>query len=389
MNAEHPAVSYIKRHSFAELVFELDKRVDHGLVNRTDQGSLSIYNYSKECQFNHAWDDFTIMARGLILKHNPDDRFDGNVVGLGFAKFFNASEKEGASVVKFDAPFDAYTKMDGSLGIVYFHDGSWHVATRGSFTSDQSRWAEKWLHENIKPYHQLDQNVTYLCEIIYASNRIVIDYPFEGLVMLGAYNRITGVELDYDRDLRPLCERVGMMIAERHQFRSFGEAQEFVKTLPGNEEGFVIRFRDSGERVKLKGNEYCALHKMISNITPLAIWELLCAGYSLEDYKRAMPEEFWGEIEEIAGYFINRVNTVMHEVEDLHEANLTLSDKDLGLSIQHGTLKFAEHNGLLFPRRKKGLENVRKLVLNGLRPTGNVIEGYSPSELLQRSQSEE
>jgi len=113
MNAEHPAVSYIKRHSFAELVFELDKRVDHGLVNRTDQGSLSIYNYSKECQFNHAWDDFTIMARGLILKHNPDDRFDGNVVGLGFAKFFNASEKEGASVVKFDAPFDAYTKMDG------------------------------------------------------------------------------------------------------------------------------------------------------------------------------------------------------------------------------------------------------------------------------------
>lgn len=279
--------------------------------------------------------------------------------------------------------------MDGSLGIVYFHDGSWNVATRGSFTSDQSRWAENWLHENIKPYHQLDQNVTYLCEIIYASNRIVINYPFEGLVMLGAYNRVTGVELDYDRDLRPLCERVGMMLAERHQFRSFGEAQEFVKTLPGNEEGFVIRFRDSGERVKLKGNEYCALHKMISNITPLAIWELLCAGYSLEDYKRAMPEEFWGEIDEIAGDFIKRVDAIMHEVEDLHEANLILSDKDLGLSIQHGTLRVAEHRSLLFPRRKKGLENVRKLVLDSLRPTGNVIAGYSPSELLQRSQSEE
>jgi len=35
MNAEHPAVSYIKRHSFAELVFELDKRVDHGLVMKS------------------------------------------------------------------------------------------------------------------------------------------------------------------------------------------------------------------------------------------------------------------------------------------------------------------------------------------------------------------
>ena len=388
MNAEHPAVSYIKRHSFAELVFELDKRVDHGLVNRTDQGSLSIYNYSKECQFNHAWDDFTIMARGLILKHNPDDRFDGNVVGLGFAKFFNASEKEGASVVKFDAPFDAYTKMDGSLGIVYFHDGSWHVATRGSFTSDQSRWAEKWLHENIKPYHQLDQNVTYLCEIIYASNRIVIDYPFEGLVMLGAYNRITGVELDYDRDLRPLCERVGMMIAERHQFRSFGEAQEFVKTLPGNEEGFVIRFRESGERVKLKGSEYCALHKIISNITPLAIWELLCSGYSIDDYKKVLPEEFWEEVDEIVEHFQKRAGTIMLDIVNLYSKVSGMTDRELGMLIQNDWRAVA-CAGYLFPYRKKGASEVYKQVLKNLRPTGNVIEGYTPSDALQRSQSEE
>ena len=109
----------------------------------------------------------------------------------------------------------------------------------------------------------------------------------------------------------------------------------------------------------------------------------------MDDYKKAMPEEFYSEIDEIVGCFVSRLNTIMNEVEDLHEANLALSDKDLGLSIQHGTLRFAEHRSLLFPRRKKGLENVRKLVLDSLRPTGNVIVGYSPSELLQRSQSEE
>jgi hypothetical protein len=49
-----------------------------------------------------------MMARGLIL-----DLEDESIVALPFPKFFNASEKEGASVVKFDAPFDAYTKMDG------------------------------------------------------------------------------------------------------------------------------------------------------------------------------------------------------------------------------------------------------------------------------------
>ena len=383
-NYQHPACSYVSQHSFDELVIELDKRIAEKLIHRTDCDSLSIYNYSKDCQFGHSWDEFTIMARGLIL-----DLENRCIVALSFPKFFNASEKEGAGVVKFDSPFDAYTKMDGSLGIVYFHNGSWKVATRGSFTSVQARWAETWLHNHIKPYHQLDQNATYLCEIIYPENRIVIKYPFEGLVMLGAYNVISGVELDYDGVLRPLCSRLGMRIAKRHSFESFVEAQEFVKTLPGSEEGFVIRFHDSGERVKLKGDEYCALHKMISNITPLAIWELLCAGYSLDDYKKAMPEEFYSEIDEIVGCFVSRLNTIMNEVEDLHDANLALSDKNLGLSIQHGTLRFAEHRGLLFPRRKKGLEGVRKLVLGSLRPTGNVIVGYSPSEPLQRSQSEE
>ena len=380
---QHPACSYVSQHSFDELVSELDKRIAEKLIHRTDHGNLSIYNYSKDCQFGHSWDEFTIMARGLIL-----DLENRCIVALSFPKFFNASEKEAAGVVKFDSPFDAYTKMDGSLGIVYFHNGSWHVATRGSFTSSQSVVAEKLLHERID-VSLLNKDVTYLCEIIYPENRIVINYSFKGLVMLGAYNVISGVELDYDGVLRPLCSRLGMRIAKRHSFESFVEAQEFVKTLPGSEEGFVIRFHDSGERVKLKGNEYCALHKMISNITPLAIWELLCAGYSLDDYKKAMPEEFYSEIDEIVGCFVSRLNTIVNEVEDLHDANLALSDKNLGLSIQHGTLRFAEHRGLLFPYRKKGLAGVRKLVLDSLRPTGNVIVGYSPSEPLQRSQSEE
>lgn len=375
----HPATRY----SFSVLLANLMARVESGSVNITRKGNLALFNYSKDCQFDHLWDDFTVMARGLIL-----DMKNECVAALPFPKFFNASEKEGSAVVKFDAPFDAHTKMDGSLGIVYFYDGLWRVATRGSFTSEQAAWAEKWLHDNIKVYQQLDQNVTYLCEIIYAANRVVINYPFEGLVMLGAYNRVTGVELDYDRDLRPLCERIGMMLAERHQFRSFVEAQEFVKTLPSNEEGFVIRFRDSGERVKLKGSEYCALHKMISNITPLAIWELLCVGYSVEDYKRALPEEFWDEVDEIVGHFQKRSAAMMLEIEEFCSKVSGLSDKELGILLQ-GDYRRTKYSEWVFPYRKKGAAAVYGLVMKSLRPTGNVIEGYTPSEMLKRSQLEE
>lgn len=107
-NYQHPACCYVSQHSFDELVSELDKRIAEKLIHRTDCDNLSIYNYSKDCQFGHSWDEFTIMARGLIL-----DLKNRCIVALSFPKFFNASEKEGAGVVKFDSPFDAHTKMDG------------------------------------------------------------------------------------------------------------------------------------------------------------------------------------------------------------------------------------------------------------------------------------
>ena len=56
---------------------------------------------------------------------------------------------------------------------------------------------------------------------------------------------------------------------------------------------------------------------------------------------------------------------------------------------RQGSLRHSEHRGMLFPRRKRGVENVRRLVLEGLRPTGNVIQGYTPSAALQRSSQTE
>jgi hypothetical protein len=102
----HPALGY----SFEDLHAALMERVNSGSINMVRSGTLALFNYSKDCQFAHQWDTFTMMARGLILDTSYNNK---SIVALSFPKFFNASEQEGASVVKFDAPFDAYTKMDG------------------------------------------------------------------------------------------------------------------------------------------------------------------------------------------------------------------------------------------------------------------------------------
>lgn len=372
----HPATLF----SFDALLAGLMVCVDRGSVKITRSDSLALFNYTPECSFDHMWDQFSMMARGLIL-----DMDEKRIVATPFLKFFNASEREGAEHVRFDEPFDAFTKMDGSLGIVYHYRDEWHVATRGSFSSPQAQWAKRWLHDNVALGH-LDPDLTYLCEIIYDDNRIVIRYPYEGLVLLGAYNRLSGEELPWEY-LLALSEVTDMRIALRHYFPSFGEAQEFVKTLPGDQEGFVIRFRKTGQRVKLKGTEYCTLHKMISGITPLGIWELVSTGHDMDAYKKAMPEELWPEIDGISDHFSKELDSIIHRVTELALAWESRSDKEVGLAMHGGELKGVLGSEYLFTYRKKGLAAVRAQALKNLRPTGNVIEGYVPSALLHRVQN--
>jgi RNA ligase len=58
-----------------------------------------------------------------------------------------------------------WEKMDGSLLIVFWYEGKWIVATRGSFTSDQ---AIKGV-ELLKKYNTdiMFRHLTYCFEIIY------------------------------------------------------------------------------------------------------------------------------------------------------------------------------------------------------------------------------
>ena len=115
----------------------LSKYIDEGLVIKQVHPTLplSIYNYSRECQYGGKWDDITLNCRGLVL----DD--GGNVIAKPFPKFFNYEEHIAEESKLPPIPnenFEVYEKMDGSLGIVFNYDGEWYMATRGSFQSDQA-----------------------------------------------------------------------------------------------------------------------------------------------------------------------------------------------------------------------------------------------------------
>jgi hypothetical protein len=76
--------------------------------------------------------------------------------------------------------------MDGSLGILFYYRGEWVVTTRGSFTSDQAIRAKKILDEKYN-LDLFNWKHTYLFEIIYPENRIVVRYDYEDLIFISAF----------------------------------------------------------------------------------------------------------------------------------------------------------------------------------------------------------
>jgi RNA ligase len=179
-------------------------------------------------------------------------------------------------------------KLDGSLGVLYpLPDGGHAVATRGSFVSEQALWATEHWREQYAHRFTPNPAWTYLFEVIIPWNRVVLDYGnFEGLVLLGAVETVTGRSV-------PL-ERAGEFwpgkMAEVLPYPTFGAA--LAAPPRPNAEGFVIWAPHRDERVKLKQDDYKRLHKLLTGVNGRHIWEVLAAGQDPVTAFAGAPDEF-------------------------------------------------------------------------------------------------
>jgi RNA ligase len=232
---------------------------------------LAILNYTDTCAFERAWNNITTTCRGLIYNVAT-----GEVLARPFPKFFNYGEP-GAPEIPLDAGVDVTDKLDGSLGILYpTPDGEWAVATRGSFDSEQARhatavWRRQYAElcaEQGMPH----RGVTMLFEIVYPGNRIVCDYgPTDDLFLLGA------VDIEYGHSFGPNeSEAFGNWMGPRTQEFTFPTFADAVAAPPrAGAEGLVVRLWHSEHRVKLKQEDYVALHRIITGCTKRRLWEHL------------------------------------------------------------------------------------------------------------------
>ncbi len=259
--------------TFTQLLPEM-LREGYVCVQRHPAAPLSIYNYTPKAQYERVWNEVTLQCRGLILDA------EGKVVARPFRKFFNLEEVKDLPA----EPFEVYEKLDGSLGILYWVGDEAYLATRGSFASEQSRRANQILqsrYRHVLP--RLNRGHTYLFEIIYPENRIVVNYGSrEDLVLLAVVDTATGAEL-------PLPE-VGFPVVERYD--GFSDLATIREKAADNKEGFVIKFA-GGYRVKVKFAEYVRLHHILTRVSSKHIWESLRTGLPMEKLLEQVPDEFY------------------------------------------------------------------------------------------------
>lgn len=261
---------------------ELNTAQAEGLVRSNvhpNDPELWILNYTEKAAFDSVWNNVTLNCRGLIV-----NAF-GDIIARAFPKFFNYGQA-GCPEINLDEPAIVSDKLDGSLGILYPHpEGGYAIATRGSFTSDQAIHATEILKTKYADYIP-PGGVTMLFEIIYPENRIVCDYgDMDDLVLLGSVHNASGdswegADVDWDWP---------GPVGEIFEYSTMREALE-AEPRPGKE-GFVVHFYLSGNRVKIKQEDYIQLHRIVTGLNARSVWEAMLYD-EIDELIEKIPDEF-------------------------------------------------------------------------------------------------
>lgn len=314
---------------------KVEQLIAEGYISKRSHssGDLFIYNYTAKAQYDRLWTPETMQCRGLIL-----DR-DGAIAARPLPKFFNLQEYQGNLPAE---PFDVYEKLDGSLGILYWHQGQPHIASRGSFYSEQSIKGEAILQAKYaEAIAKLNPSLTYLFEIIYPANRIVVDYgSLEALVLLAVLDTASGTEYAIEE-----FADLGFPLAKKYD--GLQDIAAIAQLNEQNQEGFVIRFA-SGLRLKFKFAEYVQLHRVLTQVTSRVIWEMLRDRTPFEDILERVPDEFYNWVKETKADLIAQYTAIESQAKADFERIIAFVDrgdrKEMAkhiLTCKHHTILFS------------------------------------------------
>jgi len=346
----------------------LDRAFNEGKVSRKERGNLSLYCYTPDTQFGKLWDDATLLARGIIFDSA------GKLVALPFPKFFNLNEMPATTFENLpkEEP-EVSNKMDGSLCISYWEGNGLRFATKGSFESEQAVEAMKiWDAKYMQVEREIPDHLTLLFELIHPVSKVVIDYDYQDLVLIGVVDRYAFKDFTY-KEVVSFALKYGFRYTDIYS-KSLDEVVNEIDKEFDNTEGYVLRY-SNGLRVKIKNKMYLKYHRLVSQFTDKNVWEMLRNG-EYDAFIKDCPEEYIQTVEELAKD-IKAMHKAMTDrvVEAFNSIPGALwSDKEFALHVK---AHFNDIAPFLFALRKGKMEVVNKLAFNMIKDKLGIKEEVS------------
>lgn len=293
-----------------------------------------------------------IECRSLILQF---DTF--GVVSRKFDRFFNYGE-----ALEYYHDFDLsrsviMEKADGSLIGVYYHNGKWHISTRGmAFAEGEHTFGGTFKDKVLNAFGMDEQefqsifsvfnkNLTFVFEYTSPENRIVTKYQKPEMVLLGANDG----EKEWDYETM-YCNLVAYGVKNIRKVKTYQASDmdavvKLANSLPDLEEGFVIYDPISKKRMKVKSSLYVVAHSIRGNDP-------------LPTKKNLLRLLFTGELGEFCAYFpewSEKASDIQREVDNAYRELSVAWDKYKHLESQKDfalSIKDVPYNGILFQARK-------------------------------------
>ena len=243
-------------------------------------------------------------CRGLIFDE------DGKLISRAFHKFFNVGEREETLVENIDwtRGHTVMQKLDGSMIRPVVIDGCFRLGTRKGITN-VSNMAENYVVTVPEiPYKDFcmsltEADLTPIFEFHSLENIVVLDYEGTFMKLLAIRDNLTG---DYHDavEMNDIAESWGIPYVELIGV-DLTKPDEFLTKTAGevDSEGYVIRFHDDGQTLKVKNDWYFAIHHVISGLNSEKNIVRLLIDNEMDDILPKIPDNRRLAIEEFAKEF--------------------------------------------------------------------------------------
>jgi len=298
MSYQFPKITHLQQ------VLDAIKGREEFVIRVSEEYDYTIVNYAVnfEDTFPPVTDERTAIlreCRGITFRTST-----GEIISRKYHKFFNLGERPETlpGNIDWSMPYREFEKLDGSMITPLMINGGVRWCTKMGLT-DVAKPVDEHTKDMIN-YHEfakywISQGWTPIFEWCSRTQRIVIDYPEDALVLTAIRNNISGEYKTYE-ELKDEADAYGIpLVKAGPEIDGFHQdAVDLIRAIEGKE-GEVWRGRD-GHMRKLKGEHYCLLHKTLEHLNYEKDVIRLIVDEKLDDAKPFLPEDLVSKVENFA-----------------------------------------------------------------------------------------